>query len=199
MFYKISRVIYRFLARIFYRIELDGIENVPKRGKLILCANHRTNMDPFFLMAFFPRQPFFMGKVEAFKNPFTAYLLKCLGVFPVSRGTGDEKAIARALEILKEDKVLAMFLEGTRVKNGLRVTAKKGAGFISTYTDAPVIPVLLIGDFKLFTKVKCIIGEPIYNGKAEYGVLNKEDYYRISNEILDKIYLLDKKKDMMVS
>lgn len=49
-------------------------------------------------MAFFPRQPFFMGKAEAFKNPIIGYLLKWVGVFPVSRGNGDEKAIARAFE-----------------------------------------------------------------------------------------------------
>ncbi len=199
MLYKIARVLYRFLARIVYKIQIDGIENVPKKGKLILCSNHKTNMDPFFLMAFFPRQPLFMGKVEAFKNPIIGFLLKCLGVFPVSRGTGDEKAIVRALDILKEDKVLAMFPEGTRVRNGLRVTAKKGVGFISTYADAPVIPVFLLSDFKPFTKVKCIIGKPIYICKDDYGILDRDAYYKISNEILDKIYTLDKKQDMIVS
>lgn len=199
MLYKIARVIYRLLAGIVYKIEIVGLENVPEKGKLILCSNHKTNMDPFFLMAFFPRQPLFMGKVEAFKNPVIGYILRSLGVFPVSRGTGDEKAMARALEILEQDKVLAMFPEGTRVKNGQRVTAKKGVGFISTFADAPVIPVLLISDFKPFTKVKCIIGKPIYNSKADFAVLNKEDYYRISNEILDTIYLLDKRQEVKVS
>ena len=199
MIYKIAKVIYRFLARIVYKIEIDGIENVPQKGKLILCSNHRTGMDPFFLMAFFPRQPLFMAKVEAFKNPIIGYLLKYLGVFPVSRGTGDEKAISRALDILKEDKVLAMFPEGTRVRNGERVIAKKGVGLISTTADAPVIPVLIQSDFKLFTKVTCIIGKPIYICKTDYDELDRDDYYKISNEILDKIYILDKKQDLIVS
>ncbi len=199
MLYKVARVIYRFLARIVYKIEIDGIENVPKKGKLILCSNHKTSMDPFFLMAFFPRQPLFMGKVEAFKNPLIGYWLKCLGVFPVSRGTGDEKAMSRALDILREDKVLAMFPEGTRVKNGVRVMAKKGVGVISTTADAPVIPVLVLSDFKPFTKVKCIIGKPIYICKADYDVLDRDAYYKISNEILDEIFSLDKKQDLIVS
>ena len=192
MFYKISRILYRFLARIVYKIEIEGIENVPKTGKLIMCSNHKTNMDPFFLMAFFPRQPLFMGKAEAFKNPIIGCLLKWVGVFPVSRGNRDQVAIERALEILNEDKVLAMFPEGTRVKNGERVCAKKGVGLIATTADAPVIPVFLSGDFRLFTKVKCIIGKPIYICKAVYDSIERDTYYKISNEILDEIYMLDK-------
>lgn len=193
MFYYVSRFIYRILARIIYRIELKGIENVPEKGKLILCSNHKTNMDPIFLMAFFPRHPLFMGKVEAFKNPFIGYLLKCLGVFPVSRGTGDVKAISRALEVLKEDKVLAIFPEGTRVRDGIRIPAKKGVGLLAITADAPVIPVLILSDFKLFSKVKCIIGEPIYFCKENYDMDEKNSYYKeISNMILDKIYTLEK-------
>ncbi len=192
MFFIISRIIYRFLARIVYKIEIEGIENVPKTGKLIMCSNHKTNMDPLFLMAFFPRQPLFMGKAEAFKNPVIGYLLRCLGAFPVSRGTGDRNAIETALEILGEEKVLAMFPEGTRVKNGERVAAKKGVGIMATTADAPVIPVYLSSDFKLFSKVKLKIGKPIYISKADYDSLDRDEYYKISNEILDKIYMLNK-------
>lgn len=192
MFYLVSTFLYRFLARIVYKIEIEGLENVPKKGKLILCANHKTNMDPFFLMAFFPRHPFFMGKVEAFKNPVNRYLLKCLGVFPVARQTGDEKAIATALDILKENKVLAMFPEGTRVRDGIRVKARKGVGLIATTADAPIIPVLVLSNFKLFSKVKCIIGKPFCVCKEDYQVLDKDAYYSISNDVLDRIYSLDK-------
>ncbi len=192
MFFIISRIIYRFLARIVYKIEIQGIENVPQTGKLIMCSNHTTNMDPLFLMAFFPRQPLFMGKAEAFKNPIIGYLLRCLGAFPVARGAGDQKALERALEILREDNVLAMFPEGTRVKSGERVAAKKGVGLIATTANAPVIPVYLSSDFKLFAKVKCIIGKPIYICKSDFETLDKAAYYKISNEILDKIYMLNK-------
>ena len=198
MFFIISRIIYRFLAKIVYKIQIEGIENVPKTGKLIMCSNHATNMDPLFLMAFFPRQPLFMGKAEAFENPVIGYLLRCLGAFPVSRGKGDQKALERALEILREEKVLAMFPEGTRVKNGERVSAKKGVGIIATTADAPVIPVYLSSNFKPFAKVKCIIGKPIYICKSDYETLDKAAYYKISNEILESIYLLDKKPDLNV-
>ncbi len=191
MLQKIATVTYRFLARIIYKIEIHGMENVPQNGKLILCSNHKTGMDPFFLMAFFPRYPLFMGKVEVFKNPFIGYILKHLGVFPVSRGTGDEKAIETALEILKADKVLAMFPEGRRVKEGVRIHAKKGIGLISTTADAPVIPVLILSNFKPFTKVKCIIGQPFCICKDDYELLDKAAYYKISDEILDKIYMLN--------
>lgn len=61
MFYKISRILYRFLARIVYKIEIQGIENVPKTGKLILCSNHKTNMDPFFSNGLFSTSTFLYG------------------------------------------------------------------------------------------------------------------------------------------
>jgi 1-acyl-sn-glycerol-3-phosphate acyltransferase len=141
-------------------------------------------------MAFFPRQPFFMGKDEAFKNYFVGLFLKHMGVFPVARGHQDAKAIENALAVLREENVLGMFPEGKRIKENTRAHAKKGIGLFAITADAPLIPVALIADFTLFSQVKCKIGNPIYFSKEHFQELNNDVYYKISNDVLDSIYKL---------
>lgn len=189
-FHTIVSALLRMFFRLFFRIKITGMENVPKTGKLILCSNHKTSFDPIFYMAFFPRQPFFMGKNSAFENYLIASFLKRMGAFPVARGQHDEKAIKNALAILREEKVLGMFLEGKRVKENIKVQAKKGTGLIAMAANAPLIPAALIADFTFFSKVRCKIGAPIC--LSNWGTMEHSNdvYYKISNDVLNSIYKL---------
>lgn len=195
MVYSIGKFIIRCLFLCLFKIKISGQENVPKNGRLILCSNHISNFDPFFHMVFFPRKSFFMGKDTAFKNPILGYFLKKMGAFPVQRGQGDEIAAKLAIKILNEDKVLGMFPEGKRVRNGEEIQAKKGVGIFATTTMSPMIPVALISDFKLFSVIECRIGKPIYISEECKYSLDKDTYYKISNNVLEEIY----KMRLMVS
>ncbi|MBF0547263.1 MAG: 1-acyl-sn-glycerol-3-phosphate acyltransferase [Candidatus Riflebacteria bacterium] len=187
MFYSIVSALFRMCFRAFFTVEITGMENIPKSGKLILCSNHKTILDPLFYMAFFPRQPFFMGKDAAFKNYFIGSFLKRMGAFPVARGQRDEKAIEKALSILQEEKVLGMFPEGKRVQEN-QAGAKKGIGKLALAVDAPLIPAALVTNFELFSKVRCKIGKVINISKNDYQELSNDVYYRVSNEVLNTIY-----------
>ncbi len=194
MFYLIVRAIFRFCFRVVFKIEITGLENVPPRGRLILCSNHRTNWDPFFHMAFFPRQPFFMGKASAFQNCFSNFFLRRMGAFPVDRGHHDEKAIAMAIRILEDEKVLGMFPEGRRIPERVRVDAKKGVGMFAARMGAPLLPVAIIGSFRPLSKIECKIGTPLYVPQDHFAVMDKDVHYRISNQVLGAIYELAEKQ-----
>jgi len=190
MFYWTHRIIINFLFRCFFKVEMIGLEHVPKKGRLILCSNHQSNFDPIFYMVFFPRQPIFMGKDTAFKIPFIGFFLRSMGAFPVVRGTSDSTALSTATNVLNDNKVLGMFPEGKRVAKGEKVSAKKGVGALALSTNSPIVPAVLISDFKLFSKIVCKIGAPIYVDKQYNRMTEKEIHDNLSNLVLNEIYSL---------
>lgn len=187
MFYQIIKVIIQVLARILFRVEINGLKNIPSEGPCILCFNHRSLLDPPVVGVFIPRQLTFMAKEELFHIPVLGFLIKALGAFPVRRGTGDITAIKTSLNILKEGKVLAIYPEGSRSKTGKLNYAKPGVALIATKAMVPIIPVGVTGEYKLFHKLHINIGSPMifeeYYGKK----LQTEALQDISNNVMDSI------------
>jgi 1-acyl-sn-glycerol-3-phosphate acyltransferase len=175
---------------ITFRIKVEGKQNIPGDGRLVLCSNHRSNWDPLILAAMFPRKISWMGKKELFQNKFLKVPLNWLGVFPVDRQVADLSAVKTALRILKSEKVLGIFPEGTRVKEYNPENAKAGVALLAMKSQAPVLPVYIEGSYKLFSRLDIVIGEPIAYHKKYTGRLGNEDYSNISQEILAKIYKL---------
>ena len=67
---------------IFYKVRIKGMENVPKEGGLILCANHIGQLDMFFIAYKIKRLVHFMAKAELYKNPIVKWFLTNVGAFP---------------------------------------------------------------------------------------------------------------------
>ena len=115
-------------------------EKVPLRGGVILCCNHSSMTDPIRLAFSLKRQVYYMAKEELFRNRFISFILKALGAFPVSRGRGDKGAIGMAKTILDEGRVLGVFLEGTRSKDGNFLRRKAGAVMLAHRCCTPIVP-----------------------------------------------------------
>ncbi|TFZ39778.1 1-acyl-sn-glycerol-3-phosphate acyltransferase [Soehngenia longivitae] len=190
MFYNFAKGIVFIFQKLFFRIEIYGKENIPMSGRLILCSNHHSNWDPVTLAVFFPRQVHWMAKKELFKNKIFAKLLFSLGVFPVDREGNDLTAIKKSLRILKEERVLGIFPEGTRVKYFNDDFIKSGLALIAVKSQSPVLPVYSEGNYKLFSKIKIIIGHPIYIELEDNVKLSNEKYTEISKDIMRKVYEL---------
>ena len=190
MFYNFAKGIIFIFQKLFFRIEIYGKENIPMSGKLILCSNHHSNWDPVTLAIFFPRQVHWMAKKELFKNKIFAKLLFSLGVFPVDREGNDLTAIKKSLRLLKEERVLGIFPEGTRVKYFNDDFIKSGLALIAVKSQSPVLPVYSEGNYKLFSKIKIIIGQPIYIELEDNAKLSNEKYTEISKDIMKKVYEL---------
>jgi len=190
LFYSLVKAIAFVVFNITFRIKVEGKQNIPGDGRLVLCSNHRSNWDPLILAAMFPRKISWMGKKELFQNKFLKVPLNWLGVFPVDRQVADLSAVKTALRILKSEKVLGIFPEGTRVKEYNPENAKAGVALLAMKSQAPVLPVYIEGSYKLFSRLDIVIGEPIAYHKKYTGRLGNEDYSNISQEILAKIYKL---------
>lgn len=190
MFYSIVRSIVGFFVKIYFKFEISGLENIPKNGRLILCPNHKSNWDPIVISIVVPREIHWMGKSELFKNKILAFFLTKLGVFPVNRGEVSLQAIKTSFKILKNDEVLGIFPEGTRVKGYDIENAKPGVSLISLKTDAPIIPVYIESNYKLRSPVKIIFGKEKKYGDDIGGKLTQDHHKEISKELLKDIYSL---------
>ena len=193
MFYTFIKFLANVIFRILFRVKTHGIENVPSEGKFILCSNHANNLDPVFVSMVMPRKISWMAKKELFKYKFISYLGYKLGAFPVDRNGSDVSAIKNALRVLKDDKVLGIFPEGTRVKKMDLEAAKPGVALLSIKSGADILPVLIDSNYKLFSKINIYIGKPMDIKNEDGSKPTTEEYLEKSQLVLKTIYGLKNK------
>jgi len=155
--YAFLRWVMRTITRVYlvglFRVE--GVENVPRTGALIVCPNHFGTLDPPMVPAFLPRgDTWNMAKSEYFKKAWMRWLFMAYQAFPVVRHTADRVALRRSFDLLKAGQVLIMYPEGTRVEAGVLSKPEPGAGFIAQKADCPVLPVAVTGTRECLPKGK---------------------------------------------
>ncbi|GMB07854.1 1-acyl-sn-glycerol-3-phosphate acyltransferase [Thermolongibacillus altinsuensis] len=160
-FYTFARAVVKSVLAPLYRVETIGVEHIPKEGSVLICANHISNFDPPMIGITCPRPVHFMAKAELFRVPLLKQIVQHLHAFPVRRGMGDREALRTGLALLKEKKVLGLFPEGTRSRDGKLGKGLAGAGFFALRSEAAVVPCAIIGPYRLFHRVKVVYGPPI--------------------------------------
>ncbi len=148
MKYAFLRGFMRFMTRTYLvgLFTVEGRENVPPAGGLIVCPNHFATLDPPMVPAFLPRSDTWsMAKFEYFRKGWMRWLFTAYHAFPVVRHTADRLALRRSFDLLKAGHVLVMYPEGTRVEAGVLSKPEPGAGFIAQKSGCPVLPVALTG------------------------------------------------------
>ncbi|QTH44829.1 1-acyl-sn-glycerol-3-phosphate acyltransferase [Cohnella sp. LGH] len=159
MLYRIARAILRVLYALLYRLEARGIENIPREGPVVLCSNHRSLQDPITLGVCVPRKVHYMAKEELFRIPLFGSLIRGVGAFPVKRGGVSKEAIRTAITLLQGGNVMGIFPEGTR--NEAVGMGKRGAVTMAVRGKAIVVPVALVGEYRIFRKMVAVYGAPI--------------------------------------
>jgi 1-acyl-sn-glycerol-3-phosphate acyltransferase len=148
--YALVRGIVTPLFRAYFRMHVAGADKVPAEGAAIVVPNHKSFWDSFFIGVCVRRQLRFMGKTELFQGPWGRLLVR-LGAFPVRRGEADQDAIETARTILRQGGLLALFPEGTRVRDPERLGhPRRGAGRLALESGAPLIPCAITGTDHLF-------------------------------------------------
>ena len=192
------RVFVKFCVRIFtlvvFRVKTYGQENIEKNKPYIMCANHTSNWDPPILYTATKREMYMMAKEELFKNKFIYWFAKKTNIFPVKRGKQDIESMKKSLKVLSNNKILAIFPEGTR--NGMQKNGKiqNGPAYLAARTGVEIIPVRIEGNFKPFTKVKIYYEKPLNFSEYQNKKPDKETLDMISNKITNAIFKTIEKK-----
>ena len=185
--YEFAKGMFRFQFKLM-GWKIQGMENMPTEGPVILVINHRSIWDPIVAGSSLPRKVSFMAKEELFSIPILGGIFSKLGAFPVKRGKGDINAIRQSLGILKEGRVLGLFPEGTRSKNGEIQKGLPGMVLLMEKSKATVVPIKMFGTRHLLTKgwgnIAVVVGKPMTAEmlKAPEGVENRREW--IANRIM---------------
>ena len=192
MFYSFLTVVLYMLAKVLLRLERSGTENIPQNGPVVIASNHLSLLDPPIIGVAATRKIHFMAKQELFV-PVLGSIYRTLGAFPVRRGAADRNAIKYGIDLLLAQKVLAIFPEGTRSKNGQIGKAEPGALMMAGKARAVIVPTAVSGtnlssSGRIWPKVKVKFGKPIYFLEDE--PVNKEVIVRMTDELMNEIQTL---------
>jgi 1-acyl-sn-glycerol-3-phosphate acyltransferase len=150
--YGAAKVVVAPASRLVWPQRVEGAHHVPRRGPVILAANHLALIDPLFIGVACPRQVRFIAKQELFddttlpKRALTA-LLRSFGQLAVDRRPGQsaQEAMDNSLAVLESGEVFGIFPEGTRSPDGRLHRGQTGLAWLALTSGAPVVPVALAG------------------------------------------------------
>lgn len=191
--YRIISFILKPIIMILFPFKVEGLEKINNLdGGYIICSNHLSNLDPIFLVLSCPKPICFMAKEELFKNKILGFFFSSVGAFSVKRGKGDKGALETAKQILKNNNVLGIFIEGTRSKTGDFLRPKSGTALLAYETKSNIVPVCITGaskdhKIKLFKKTIIKYGKKIGYGSLEIKEETRTELKNAANFIMDKI------------
>ena len=197
---KLLKIILRAIVRaailiyckIVYRVKVIGKENIPKKGALIFCGNHRNYVDPPLIVVTAGRFVHFIAKEELRKVPLFAFLGVVFEAIYVKRDAKDIASIKTSLKYLKNGECIALFPEGTR--NGIEKgeKTKNGVSYFVLNSDAKVVPVGIKGGLKPFQKTIITYGKPMEFEEEKKNKKDKEVMDKVTDKIMKEIIELAK-------
>ncbi|MQA95832.1 MAG: 1-acyl-sn-glycerol-3-phosphate acyltransferase [Streptosporangiales bacterium] len=154
--YRILRRIVRTLVLVGCRPVIEGVENLPATGPVIVAGNHLSFMDSVLIPAIALRRMTFLAKAEYFEGSglggtLSRWFFTSMGHVPVPR-TGRRaslQSLELALEVLRRGGAFGIYPEGSRSPDGRLYRARTGVGYLALASGAPVVPVGLVGTAEL--------------------------------------------------
>lgn len=197
MLYFIAIAILFIPICILYPTKVVGKRNIPKKGGVILCGNHQSNVDVLLFATRFRTQKF-LAKKELAKNFFLKILLKAMRCIFVDRKKPGVEAYKKVCAHLNKGGAMTIFPEGTRkITTEESLAMKNGVAMFALKTSSPIVPIAIIKKPRLFRRNVIIVGKPFYFEKVDK--ITKEVLNENSKILSDKIlelrnsYLLQQK------
>jgi 1-acyl-sn-glycerol-3-phosphate acyltransferase len=199
-FYKFAWIVVRTYLKLFCKLTIQGEDNIPLEGGVIIAANHISASDPPIVAVSIRRELYFLAKKELFKNPLLRMIIANLNAIPLTRGVLDQKALGTAETALRNGYGLIMFPEGTRSQTGDLKKGKPGVGLLARRIMVPVVPTYVENsrDFQwlFLTRKRLTItfGKAISREWIGSRPDDKVGYRAITEEIMIRIAALGQQK-----
>lgn len=168
--YKVVRLLILVVAKLFWRVSFEGLENVPRTGAFVLAPVHRSFIDFGIVSGVTRRRMGYMGKESLWDSTLLGKFISALGAYPVNRGAPDREALRRTLALLDKGEPLVLFPEGTRRTGPVVEHLAEGAAYVASRASVPVVPVGIGGSERALPKGKrlprpvrihVLVGEPL--------------------------------------
>ena len=198
--YRIQRVFFGLVFGTLFRATATGRRYVPLEGPVIVAANHASLVDPPMIGLMCPRPVVTLAKQELWRVPVLRQWLDSLGAVAVNRGSADLAALRAALEVVKKEKALLLFPEGTRTSDGKMAPIRRGVGWIACRSRAIVVPTFIEGSYQAFSRHRRIprpsritvhFGEPLL--PPEDTRARKEDVDEITRQLDESMRAMEKR------
>ncbi len=192
-FYTISWWIVLALFKIFLRLKVEGKENVPEEGGVILASNHASYIDPPVVGVSTKREMKFLAKRELFEPPVFGTIITKLNAVPINRSGFGKEPLDAMYKALEEDMAVIVFPEGTRNKGRYLGKAKAGLGMIALRSSKPIVPVHISGTRSVWRsligieRVKVSFGKLINLDEIPLSGNRKDDYRTVTQEVMREI------------
>lgn len=203
MVYWITRLLLIPLARLVWRPVVEGRDNVPDTGPVLIASNHLSFVDSMVIPLVAPRRVVFLAKSEYFtathvRGRLLGRFFAALGAVPVQRDShrAAQAALDSALEILARGEGFGIYPEGTRSRDGRLYRGRTGVAWLALTAQCPVVPVGLIGTDRIqpvgarlprVRRVTVRFGVPLdftdVHGQARSGQVRR----RVTDEVMDAI------------
>ncbi|MDP8215796.1 MAG: lysophospholipid acyltransferase family protein [Candidatus Kaelpia imicola] len=179
------------ISKVLFLLCIEGKNNIPTGGAVIIASNHASFLDPILLGAASRRVLAFVAKEELFCLGLFSKLISSVGAFPIKREALSKSTIRQALRLLREGRALVVFPEGSRSKNGEIGKGESGAVWLAKTTGALIVPSRISGTDKAWGvnsttvrpyPVKVVFGKPL-----EFSDLEGEDLGSMSDSLMERI------------
>ncbi|MBP0448198.1 1-acyl-sn-glycerol-3-phosphate acyltransferase [Kitasatospora sp. RG8] len=199
----VTKLVLKPLARGIWRPTIEGLENVPRKGGVILASNHLSFIDSVVIPMTAPRRVHFLAKAEYFTGPglkgaLSRGFFEAIGAVPVERGTyrSAQASLESALEILEDGKAFGIYPEGTRSLDGRLYRGKTGVAWLALTAGVPVVPVALEGPEQILPvgkrvprvrKVTVRFGEPLHFDELHGQARSLKARRQVTDEVMRAI------------
>jgi long-chain acyl-CoA synthetase len=155
--YLLLRIAY-FLSKLLFRLEVQGLENLPRKRPFLICPNHQSYLDGVLMAAVLPygvfRYVFTLGLTTFFSGGIKGAIARAGRVVPIDPDTNVVRATQVSAMGLRAGQALLVFPEGSMTSDGRLQPFKKGPAILSRELGAPIVPVAIRGSFEAWSKVR---------------------------------------------
>jgi len=202
--YFLTRKIFGPIVRLIWIKKVAGLENIPKKGPVIIAFNHESYFDFICFMAVSPRNVYYLAAEKFFTNPFWKILMYATGQIRVDRKKKDKRNVHELVKLqLNQNKIVGIFPEGTRAPSKeVMLRAFSGIAKFSIKEKVPIIPVGLKGTFDVMSRfdkkpkfrkvVEIYVGNKI-NFDGYHIKFNHKGYALFTDKVMREISVLSSK------
>lgn len=196
LFYGFYKIIIGSIFKLFYPLEIKGLENLPREGGIILAPNHSSYFDPLHFGLAVPRNINWIAKESFFNAWWVGWFFKTTGCLPVNPEKPNIEAIKRALLVLEQGGMLGIFPEGTRSRNGKLMNGELGVALLALRSGAPILPAAIDGAFEAYPpdakfprprRIKLRFGQPLIFDAVKKGRIDKKTLEAVTEKVMKNI------------